>query len=47
MAHEHPDAPQPLGIHHSEDTIRLVSENQHFRQRSNQAITLCMTQESA
>jgi hypothetical protein len=36
---DHPDAPKQFGIRLSDETMKLVSEVQHFRQRTNQPIT--------
>ena len=47
MASEHPDAPKQFGIRLSEDTMKLVSQIQHFRQRTNQSITLASIVEDA
>ncbi len=47
MAYDHPDAPKQFGIRLSEDTMKLVSEIQHFRQRTNQQITLASIVEDA
>ena len=47
MASEHPDAPKQFGIRLSEDTMKLVSEIQHHRQRTNQPITLAAIVEDA
>jgi hypothetical protein len=47
MASEHPDAPKQFGIRLSEDTMKLVSEIQHHRQRTNQSITLASIVEDA
>jgi hypothetical protein len=47
MASEHPDAPRQFGIRLSEDTMKLVSEIQHHRQRTNQPITLAAIVEDA
>jgi hypothetical protein len=47
MAYDHPDAPKQFGIRLSEDTMKLVSEIQHFRQRTNQPITLSSIVEDA
>ena len=47
MAHEHPDAPKQFGIRLSEDTMKLVAEIQHHRQRTNQSITLASIVEDA
>ena len=40
MANDHPDAPKQFGIRLSEETMKLVSEIQHHRQRTNQPLTL-------
>jgi hypothetical protein len=47
MAYDHPDAPKQFGIRLSEDTMKLVSEIQHHRQRTNQPITLASIVEDA
>jgi hypothetical protein len=47
MAYDHPDAPKQFGIRLSEETMKLVSEIQHFRQRTNQPITLASIVEDA
>ena len=47
MAYAHPDAPKQFGIRLSEDTMKLVSEIQHHRQRTNQPITLAAIVEDA
>lgn len=47
MAQDHPDAPKPFGIRLSEETMKVVSELQHFRQRTNQPITLASIVEDA
>ena len=47
MAHDHPDAPKQYGIRLSNDTMKLVSEIQHHRQRTNQPITLSSIVEDA
>jgi hypothetical protein len=47
MASEHPDAPKQFGIRLSEDTMKLVSQIQHHRQRTNQSITLASIVEDA
>ena len=47
MASEHPDAPKQFGIRLSEETMKLVSEIQHHRQRTNQPITLASIVEDA
>ena len=47
MAHDHPDAPKQFGIRLSEETMKLVSQIQHFRQRTNQSITLAAIVEDA
>ncbi|MEX0649846.1 MAG: hypothetical protein WD200_02510 [Candidatus Andersenbacteria bacterium] len=47
MANDHPDAPKQFGIRLSEDTMKLVSEIQHFHQRNNQSITLAAIVEDA
>lgn len=47
MAYDHPDAPKQFGIRLSEDTMELVSQIQHFRQRTNQSITLASIVEDA
>jgi hypothetical protein len=47
MAHDHPDAPKQYGIRLSEETMKQVSEIQHFRQRTNQPITLAAIVEDA
>jgi hypothetical protein len=47
MAYDHPDAPKQFGIRLSEDTMKLVSHIQHFRQRTNQPITLSSIVEDA
>ena len=47
MANDHPDAPKQFGIRLSEDTMKLVSAIQHFRQRTNQPITLSSIVEDA
>ena len=47
MAYDHPDAPKQLGIRLSEETMKLVSEIQHHRQRTNQPITLASIVEDA
>jgi len=44
---DHPDAPKQFGIRLSEDTMKLVSEIQHHRQRTNQPITLAAIVEDA
>jgi hypothetical protein len=44
---DHPDAPKQFGIRLSEDTMKLVSQIQHFRQRTNQSITLASIVEDA
>ena len=44
---DHPDAPKQFGIRLSEDTMKLVSHIQHFRQRTNQPITLSSIVEDA
>ncbi|MCP9903150.1 hypothetical protein KBY85_03210 [Cyanobium sp. BA5m-10] len=44
---DHPDAPKQFGIRLSEDTMKLVSEIQHHRQRTNQPITLASIVEDA
>ena len=44
---DHPDAPKQFGIRLSEETMKLVSEIQHFRQRTNQPITLSSIVEDA
>jgi hypothetical protein len=43
MANDHPDAPKQFGIRLSEETMKLVSEIQHFRQRTNQLIPYSCT----
>jgi hypothetical protein len=47
MAYDHPDAPKQFGIRLSEDTMKLVSEIQHHRQRTNQPLTLASIVEDA
>jgi len=47
MAYDHPDAPKQFGIRLSEETMKLVSEIQHHRQRTNQPITLASIVEDA
>ena len=47
MAYDHPDAPKQFGIRLSEDTMKLVSQIQHHRQRTNQPITLASIVEDA
>ncbi|MDA1246242.1 MAG: hypothetical protein O2787_02975 [Cyanobacteria bacterium] len=47
MAYDHPDAPKQFGIRLSGETIKLVSEIQHLRQRNNQSITLSSIVEDA
>jgi predicted P-loop ATPase/GTPase len=47
MAYDHPDAPKQFGIRISEDTMKLVSEIQHHRQRTDQPITLAAIVEDA
>ena len=47
MAYDHPDAPKQFGIRLSEDTMKLVSEIQHHRQRTNQPLTLAAIVEDA
>jgi len=47
MAYDHPDAPKQFGIRLSEETMKLVSQIQHFRQRTNQPITLAAIVEDA
>jgi hypothetical protein len=47
MAYDHPEAPKQFGIRLSEDTMKLVSEIQHHRQRTNQPITLASIVEDA
>ena len=47
MAYDHPDAPKQFGIRLSEETMKLVSHIQHFRQRTNQPITLSSIVEDA
>ena len=44
---DHPDAPKQFGIRLSEETMKLVSHIQHFRQRTNQPITLSSIVEDA
>ena len=44
---DHPDAPKQFGIRLSEETMKLVSEIQHHRQRTNQPITLASIVEDA
>ena len=44
---DHPDAPKQFGIRLSEETMKLVSQIQHFRQRTNQPITLSSIVEDA
>ena len=47
LAYDHPDAPKQYGISLSEETMTLVPEIQHHRQRTNQPITLVSTAEDA
>jgi hypothetical protein len=47
MAYDHPDAPKQFGIRLSEETMKLVSEIQHHRQRTNQPTTLAAIVEDA
>lgn len=47
MAYDHPDSPKQFGIRLSEETMKLVSEVQHYRQRTNQPITLSAVVEDA
>ena len=47
MANDHPDAPKQFGIRLSEETMKLVSQIQHHRQRTNQTITLAAIVEDA
>ena len=47
MAYDHPDAPKQFGIRLSEETMKLVSEIQHHRQRTNQPLTLASIVEDA
>ena len=44
---DHPDAPKQFGIRLSEETMKLVSQIQHHRQRTNQSITLASIVEDA
>lgn len=44
---DHPDAPKQFGIRLSEETMKLVSEIQHHRQRTNQSLTLASIVEDA
>jgi hypothetical protein len=44
---DHPDAPKQFGIRLSEETMKLVSQIQHHRQRTNQPITLASIVEDA
>ena len=44
---DHPDAPKQFGIRLSEETMKLVSEIQHHRQRTNQPLTLAAIVEDA
>ena len=44
---DHPDAPKQFGIRLSEETMKLVSEIQHHRQRNNQSTTLSTIVEDA
>ena len=44
---DHPDAPKQFGIRLSEETMKLVSEIQHHRQRTNQPLTLASIVEDA
>jgi hypothetical protein len=44
---DHPDAPKQFGIRLSENTMKLVSEIQHYRQRTNQPLTLASIVEDA
>ncbi|MCT0215945.1 hypothetical protein KQ298_06365 [Synechococcus sp. CS-1330] len=44
---DHPDAPKQFGIRLSEETMKLVSEIQHQRQRTNQSLTLASIVEDA
>ncbi|MEI6829643.1 MAG: hypothetical protein WCK64_07300 [Synechococcaceae cyanobacterium ELA445] len=47
MAQEHPDAPKQFGIRLTEETMKLVSAIQRFRQRTNQPTTLAAIVEDA
>ena len=47
MANDHPDAPKQFGVRLSEETMKLVSEIQHYRQGTNQPITLAAIVEGA
>ena len=44
---DHPDAPKQFGIRLREETMKLVSQIQHHRQRTNQPITLSSIVEDA
>ncbi len=47
MAHDHSDSPKPFGIRLREDTMKLVSEIQYFRQRTNQPLFFASIVEDA